>query len=107
MIGGRLTPESWATSHIRHPNDFSRTQRWLLSTLQSNFEALPRVMQKIVFDRLKQRMYEYTAGGFALEYRQTLEAYAPEPEQRMDIVVAIEAQFERHEILQNQRTEEN
>lgn len=103
MVGGRLTPESWATSHIRRQDDFSETQKWLLSTLQSSFGALPRVMRKIVFDRLKQRIYEYTAGGFSQEYRQALEVYAPEPEQRMDIVVAIDAQFERQKILQGQQ----
>lgn len=107
MVGGRLTPENWAGKHIHDLGDIIDTHQWTLTALQNNIKALPDDMRRVVFQRLKDRMVDFTsplvnisAPGLRDDYRQTLELFAKDADQRTEIVIAINAQLEREKRLQ-------
>lgn len=107
MVGGRLTPEDWSGKHIHNLGDIINIHQWTLATLQNNIKSLSADMCRVVFQCLKDRMVDFTsplvnisAPSLRDDYRQTLELFSKDADQRTEIVIAINTQLEHEKILQ-------
>lgn len=110
MVGGRLTPEDWSGKHIHNWGDIINIHQWTLDTLQNNIKALPADMCRVVFQCLKDRMADFTsplvnisAPSLRDDYRQTLELFAKDADQRTEIVIAINTRLEHEKALQERK----
>lgn len=114
MIGGRLTPENWAESHIKNLSDLISIHERALSYLHESYNSLSRTMRQVVFYRLKAEMRNYTApmiGAYAPflreEYRRTLEQFAETQDDRLQIIIEIENQTTFLKMLKEKDKEES
>lgn len=112
MIGGRLTPQNWAESHIQTLSDFVNMHRNILSDLYRGYDSLPPSMRQVVFQRLKTEMVTYTsplicsyAPILCDEYRKTLERFAETLDDRVEIMIEIEKQLFSIKVLQDNNEE--